>query len=98
MKPKPQYRHQDVGDARNGEQLLKKAANKGSQPRTQLTGATDDKAMGVGLPKVVRAHTTLSCVSPGATRFRACPSEVQSVLLFSHSSFHGPGPLYFGNM
>lgn len=85
--------------ARNGGHLLRKAAdNKGGHPRTQLSGATDDRAMGGGLPKVLRAHSMIPRARHGATGFRVCPSEVQSVLLCSHSSFQGPGPLCFGNM
>jgi hypothetical protein len=51
VKPKLQWKSQDIRDARNVEWLLRKAVgNKWSQPE-RGTWATNGKAIGTGLPK-----------------------------------------------
>jgi hypothetical protein len=57
VKPKMQWRSQEVGDVRNVDHLLRKAvSSEWSQSKTEAMWATASKATGTGLSKPSGTH------------------------------------------
>jgi hypothetical protein len=93
VKPKLQWRPQDVVDVRNMKLFPRKAiGNKFSQPKREATWADYDKAIWKKLPKLFCSQVMLlHCLDAhhGFTGFYVCPDEFLSCF-HPISSFFSP--------
>jgi hypothetical protein len=76
LKPKLQWRPQEVGDARNMKHLLKKKeGRKQHQPKTMAMWVAAHQAIRTGVPKQFGAHIPKLLGRHRATEFNVYPSR-----------------------